>query len=139
MYQQDNTEARQYTLEASIKKLEAVNKKLAKLTLEKEALTAEIIAGLAHNHEGERSYEVNEWKVTIKTPMIYSLDTKAYKQGDIYIDPEFDPVKQSITYTVDKKRFEECMTLAPAGVREALCELVTKKPGKESISIKARV
>jgi site-specific DNA-adenine methylase len=138
MHQQDTTAARQYTLEDSIKKLEATNKKLAKLTLEKEALTAEIIAGIGHQHEGERSYEVNEWKVTVKTPMIYSLDTKAYKSGDVYLDPEFDPIKQSITYTVDKKRFEECMTLAPAEVRETLCELVTKKPSKASVSLKAR-
>jgi len=126
------------TLEDSIKLLEATNKKIAKLTIQKEELTSSIIATIGHNYEGEKSYEFSEWKVTCKTPMIYSLDTKAYRERGVFLDDAFNPVKESIAYTVDKKKFEEYMQIAPESVRNALCELVTKKPGKSSVTLKNR-
>lgn len=125
-------------LEEFIKKLESVNKKLAKLTAEKELLTASVISALNHQHEGERSYEFDVWKITCKTPMVYSLDTKKYKSGAVFIPCEFNPIKEIVSYTVDKKKFEDYMAASPANVRESLCELVTKKPGKPSVSLKPR-
>jgi len=131
----DNSQERQCVLEDSIKQLESVNKKLAKLTLEKEELTQTIIAALGHEKEGQRTYDVGIYKVTAKTPNIYSLDTRAYKNGDVYLDPQFDPIKQSVTYTVDKKLFDKYYNDAPESVREALVSLVTVKPGKASVSV----
>lgn len=129
----NNLEERQYVLEDAVKQLEAVNKKMAKLTLEKEALTQTIIAALGHQKEGQRSYNVDCWKVTVKTPFIYSLDTKAYKNGDVYLPDEFDPIKETETFTVDKKLFDKYYNSAPDWVRKSLVQLVTVKPGKASI------
>jgi hypothetical protein len=135
---QDTTECRAWTLEDRIKKLEAVNKRLAKINLEKEALTAEIIACLGHKKDGQTTYEVSEWKVTVKTPMILSLDTKAYKSGAVYLDEAFNPIQEQVSYKVDRKKFELYMETAPASVRESLTELVTLKPGKASVSVMMR-
>lgn len=93
-------------LNDKIKELECVNKKLAKLTVRKEELTADIIAGLEHDHEGQKSYEFGVWKIECKTPMTYSLNKAPYINGDISLPKEFDPIKQSTTYTVDKKLCE---------------------------------
>lgn len=131
----DNSQERLFILEDAIKQLESVNKKIARLTLEKEELTQAIIAALGHNKEGQRTYDVGIYKVTAKTPNIYSLDTKAYKSGDIYIDPQFDPVKQTVSYTVDKKLFDQYFNTAPEEVRQSLVELITVKPGKASVSV----
>lgn len=128
-------EERRFVLEDSIKKLEAVNKKIAKLTLEKEELTGDIIAALGHQKEGQKTYEVDMWKVTVKTPYIYALDVKSYKNGDVYLDPEFDPIKQTVSYSVDKKLFDSCFRLAPESTRNALTQLITVKPGKASVTV----
>lgn len=131
----NNLDERQYTLEESVKKLESVNKKLAKLTLEKEELTKIIIAALGHEKAGQATYQVNEYKVTCKTPSIYSLDTKAWKEGDVYLPAEFNPIKESVSYTVDKKLYDDYFNLAPESVRESLVRLVTIKPGKVGVTL----
>ena len=134
MYQQDTTEQQQL-LETSIERLQQVNYDIAKLTVEKEQLTKDIIAALGHQKEGERTYDVGIYKVKAKTPYIYSLDTKLYKAGEVYLPSEFDPVKQSTAYTVDKKLFDRYYSTSPADVREALIQLITIKPGKASVSV----
>jgi len=123
----------------SIKKLESINKKIAKLTATKEELTSEIIGCLEHDHEGQKSYEFNVWKIEIKTPIVYSLDKKAYERGDFFVPDGFNPIKQSVSYSVDKRLCEQYMNEAPKKVREVLSQLITKKPGKKSVSIKERV
>ncbi|MGE4118927.1 MAG: hypothetical protein AB7F29_13725 [Candidatus Nitrosocosmicus sp.] len=134
----NNLEERRFVLEESIKELEKVNKKIAKLTLEKEELTKDIIAALGHQKEGQKTYEVDLWRVTVKTPYIYALDVKAYKNGDLYIDPEFDPIKQSISYSVDKKLFDAYFQSAPQKTRDTLIKLITVKPGKASVTVGIR-
>lgn|SRR3990167_2184427 len=136
---QDTTLQRANVLEESIKELECVNKKLAKLTVRKEELTSIIIDALGHKHEGQRSYEYGVWKIECKTPMIYSLNKKAYEMGDVYLPSEFDPIKKSVSYTVDKNLCETYLKTAPASVRAALIELIEKKPSKPGVSIKERI
>ena len=126
------------SLDESIKELQLTNKKIAKLTMRKEELTQSIIAALGHEKEGQKTYEYDEWKITAKTPYIFSLDKKAYEKGDVYLPCEFDPIKKSTSYTVDKKLFEQYMGSAPIEVRQALGELVTIKPGKPGVSIESR-
>lgn len=128
---------RQYTLEDSIIKLQQVNQQIAKLLLEKEELVEAIIAALGHEHEGQKTYEHREWKITCKTPNTYSLDTKAYKSNAPHLPMEYDPVKTSTTYTVDKKLFDHYCAVAPVNVRTLLNQLVTIKPGKCNVHIES--
>ena len=125
-------------LEQDIEMLQAINMEIARLTIEKEQLTKDIIVALGHEKEGEKTYNVGVWKVKAKTPFIYSLDTKAYKNGDFFLPAEFDPIKQSVSYAVDKKLFDKYYNSSPIGVRESLTQLITIKPGKAGLNIEAR-
>lgn len=126
-------------LGSHIKELEKVNKQLAKLTLRKEELTDMIISGMSHNHEGQRTYEYETWKIEIKTPITYALNKKLYESGNILLPNDFNPIKESVSYSIDKGLCDIYMLSAPKKVREALAELIDKKPGKASVTIKERL
>lgn len=139
MQEYDDTLERQQYLEESIKELECVNKKLAKLLVRKEELTEQVIGAIGHEHEGQRSYDYNIWKIEVKTPFVYSLNKKRYESGEIKLPPQFNPVKESVSYSIDKRLCDQYMLEAPKKVRDALAELIDKKPGKASVTIKERV
>lgn len=125
-------------LGSHIKELEKVNKQLSKLTLRKEELTDMIISGMSHNHEGQRTYEYDTWKVEIRTPITYTLNKKLYETKSILLPDSFNPIKESISYSIDKGLCDKYMLSAPKKVRDSLAELIDKKPGKASVVIKER-
>lgn len=135
---QDTNEQERFFVD-SVKELEKVNKQLAKLLLRKEELTEQIIGSLEHDHEGQKSYEYGVWKIEVKTPFVYSLNKKLYESGSVKLPEDFNPIKQSVSYSVDKRLCDKFMTEAPKKVRDALAELIDKKPGKAGITIKERV
>ena len=126
-------------LATHIRELEKVNKQLAKLTLRKEELTDMIISGMSHNHEGQRTYEYETWKVEIKTPITYALNKKLYESGSVTLPENFNPIKESISYSIDKGLCDKYMSTAPKKVKDALAELIDKKPGKATVVIKERI
>lgn len=134
---QSNEQERSFS--EGIVELQKINKQLAKLNLRKEELTQKIIIDLDHNHEGQKSYEYGTWKIEVKTPFVYSLNKKIYESGDIKLPAKFNPIKESISYSVDKRLCDKFMSEAPQNVRDALIELIDKKPGKASIAIKERI
>ena len=135
---QNDTLVREQILADNIKMLDSVNRKIAKLLVQKDELTNQIICEFGHNHEGQRSYEYYQWKIEIKTPCIYSLNKKLYETGDYNIPAEFNPIKQSLSYAIDKRLCDESLNTAPSNVRDMLIELIDKKPGKASVTIKER-
>lgn len=132
------TMEREMDLSDNIKELEKVNKQLARLSLRKEELTASIITAMGHQHEGQRSYEYEVWKVEIKTPFVYSLNKKLYESGSVKLPDCFNPIKESVSYSIDKALCDKYLVDAPKKVRDALIELIDKKPGKASVTIKER-
>lgn len=122
-----------------IKELQQINKKIAALNLRKEELTDEIIGLLDHQHEGQKSYEYGVWKIEVKTPFVYSLNKKLYESGEIKLPDDFNPIKQSVSYSVDKRLCDKFMKDAPKKVRDSLAELIDKKPGKAGITIKDKI
>jgi hypothetical protein len=130
---------REHCLSESVKELEEVNKQLAKLNVRKEELTEIIIGALGHEHEGQKSYEYDVWKIEVKTPFTYSLNKKLYESGTINLPDAFNPIKESISYSIDKKLCDQYMMDAPKKVRAALADLIDKKPGKAGVTIKERV
>src|ERR1700722_17548847 len=107
-------------LATHIRELEKVNKQLAKLTLRKEELTDMIISGMSHNHEGQRTYEYETWKVEIKTPITYALNKKLYESGSVTLPENFNPIKESISYSIDKGLCDKYMSTAPKKVKDEL-------------------
>lgn len=124
---------------SSVKELQKVNRQLAKLNLRKEELTQSIISTLDHVHEGQKTYDYGSWKIEVKTPFVYSLDKKKYESGQFKLPDDFNPVKESVSYSIDKRRCDQFMQSAPKKVRDVLCELIDKKPGKAGITVKERV
>ena len=137
--QELNVTEQEECLSTAISELNKVNKQLAKLTLQKEELTKLIIGALQHEHEGQKTYEYSTWKVEIKTPCVYSLNKKLYESGSIKLPEGFNPVKQSVSYSIDKRLCEKYLQEAPKKVRDALVELIDKKPGKAAVCIKERI
>ncbi len=126
-------------LAGHIRELEKVNKQLSKLILRKEELTDMIISGMSHNHEGQRMYEYETWKVEIKTPITYALNKKLYESSRSKLPDMYNPIKESVSYTIDKRLCDKYMLDAPKKVRDVLAELIDKKPGKANVTIKERV
>jgi hypothetical protein len=139
MQDRDQTNEQERCFSESIAELQKVNKQLAKLLVRKEELTDQIIGALEHDHEGQKSYEYGVWKIEVKTPFVYSLNKKLYESGDIKLPDDFNPIKESVSYSVDKRLCDKYMMDAPKKVRDALAELIDKKPGKAGITIKERV
>ncbi len=99
----------------------------------KDELIDIIIGAIGHEHKGQKSYDHGLYKIEVKTPFIYSLDTKKYKSGEIKLPDNFNPIKESVSYSVDKNLCDEYMESAPKKVREALIELIDEKPGKKNV------
>lgn len=134
-----NLNEQEHCFVEGITELQKINKQLAKLLLRKEELTQEIIGALEHDHEGQKAYDYGIWKIEVKTPFVYALNKKLYESKKIQIPDEFNPIKESVAYSVDKRLCDEYMIKAPKKVRDALAELIDKKPGKAGITIKERV
>lgn len=135
----NNTNEQEFLFEDSLNELQKVNKQLAKLLVRKEELTEKIISDLEHNHEGQKSYEYGIWKIEVKTPFVYSLNKKMYESLSSKLPDNFNPIKQSVSYAVDKRLCDEYMLHAPKRVRDVLIELIDKKPGKASVTLKERI
>jgi hypothetical protein len=134
-----NINEQEECLVESVKELDKINKQLAKLSLKKEELTGLIIDALEHEHEGQKTYEYGVWKLEVKTPFIYSLNKKAYESLEFNIPSKFNPIKESVSYTIDKRLCDKYMNEAPEEVRYVLIDLIDKKPGKASVVIKERI
>jgi hypothetical protein len=139
MQEYTDTNERERLLMESIQELEAVNKQIAELIVRKEELTQMIIGALGHEHEGQRSYEYNTWKIEVKTPFTYTLNKKKYESQCESLPSHFNPIKESVAYSIDKRLCEQYMQEAPSSIRDILIDLIDKKPGKPGVTIKGRV
>lgn len=137
--QDRNINEQEHCFVESVSELQKVNKQIAKLILRKEELTTHIIGALEHDHEGQKSYEYGTWKIEVKTPFVYSLNKKLYETASIRLPNDFNPIKESVSYTIDKRLCDKFMQEAPKKVRDMLAELIDKKPGKAGVTIKERV
>jgi len=135
----DDTCERFGCLSVSVEEMQSINKQLSKLLVRKEELTDIIIGAIGHDHEGQKSYDHGEWKIEVKTPFVYSLNKKLYESFENDIPKKFNPVKKSISYSIDKKLCDEFIQESPDEIREILVELIEKRPGKASVTIKERV
>jgi hypothetical protein len=135
----EDTTERMHILEESINELRQINRNIAKLSLRKEALTNVIVGAFGHEKDGQKTYEHGMWKIEIRTPFIYSLNKKLYESGEFKLPTKFNPIKESVSYSIDKRLCEEYLLNSPEKVRNSLVSLIEKKPGKVSIAIKENV
>jgi hypothetical protein len=126
-------------LDDNVKALDFVNFQIAELLDIKQKLELKIIEDLRHNHEGSRTYEVGKHKVTIKTDYIYSLDKEEYQIYKSQIPAEFNPVRESIKYDIDKRIIKKCDDYASNKDMLTLSKFITKKPAKPNVKIGANI
>ena len=139
MQEIDHTDEQERCLNLSVKELDKVNKQLAKLNVKREELIDIIIGSLSHNHKGQKSYEYGEYKIEVKTPNIYSLNTSLYKSGSVKLPDLYNPIKESISYSVDKRLCDQYLQDAPDDVIESLALLIDEKPGKKNVVLSRRI
>ena len=135
----DDTLERAQFLDTHVKELERVNKDMARLILKKEKLTEQIIGALGHEHAGQKTYEYSTWRIEVKTPFVYALNKRIYESGAIELPTQYNPIKESKAYSIDKKLCDEYMIAAPKKVQRDLAKLIDLKPGKKGIVIKERI
>ena len=133
---QCNTGEQEQYLNECIEELNGLNMKLATMLVRKEELTNSIIASLGHEHEGQKSYSYGKWKIEVKTPCVYSINKEVLKDDEFYLPDDFNPIRESVSYTVDKKLCDKYVNEAPEEIREILVNLIDKKPGKPSVNLK---
>jgi hypothetical protein len=133
-----NLGTKEHHLKVSAQELERINKQLSKLIVRKEELTEIIIGALEHNHNGQKTYEYGLYKIEVKTPTIYSLDKKRYESGDIKLPSRYNPIKESRSYSIDKRLCDQYMQEAPQDVRDCLIQLIDEKPGKKNVIVTRR-
>lgn len=124
------------SLDDTIQHLREVSRKIAELTAIKETLTNNIIESLGHNHEGQKTYSLGYLKVEVRTPCIYMLDKSRYEDLKNKLPAEYNPVTESISYSIDKKLCDKALLSAPKRIKDMLSELISKKPGKATVSIR---
>ncbi len=137
--QEKSHNEQEYFFFESVNELQRITKEIERLGLLKDMLTRDIISCLSHEHGGQKTYEYAGGKMEVKAPCVYSLDKKKYESGEFVLPDNFNPVKESVSYSIDKRLCEKYMQEAPQEVRDILIELIEKKPGKASISFKEQV
>jgi len=122
-------------LDENIMELNDINKWIKVLDERRQELIVNVIDGLGHKQEGQKTYYYDKWKVTVKTPCTYSLNKKLYESGDVSLPAAFNPIKESIAYSIDKKLCEHFLTNAPQEIKDSLVSLIDKRPGSKTISV----
>ena len=96
----DNTQER---LLDNLITLEAVNYKIADLKRRKEELEEKIYQSIGHDSYGQRTYVVECYAVQITTGIDYKLNVDEWQLLRGHIPECFNPVKEKISYYIDKK------------------------------------
>ena len=126
-------------LEDNVKALDFCNFQIAEILDIKQKLELKIIEGLEHTYEGSKTYEVGKHKVTVKTDYIYSLDKEEYQVYKSKIPAEFNPVRESIKYEVDKRLMRKAEEYASKDDMMLMSNFITTKPAKANVKIGANI
>lgn len=129
---------RQQFIDASIKQVQKLSAKIAKLKAEKEEVEKEIIGAFDHKKEGQTTYEFIDKQIVIKTGFNYSLDKKAYEVIKEYIPVDLNPVSIKPIYYIDKGKIKEIKEERPQDFESLLKQFIRISDSKPSVSIKDR-
>ena len=117
--------------------LNNINYQIAELARIKEELEKRVNALLEHHDDGSKTYVVDKFKVTIKSGYNYSLNKDEYEVIGSRLQSCFNPVKQKISYELDKKVIRDCEKYGSKEDVLLLSQVISKKPAKLNIRISA--
>lgn len=97
-------------------------------------LVAKIVSTFKHGKIGQSTYDLDDYKITIKTGENVTLD-KAVLNA---LWSESMPINRSYSYTLREKDFKAVMKSGAPELRKQLSDIVTTKSGKPSIKIESK-
>ena len=131
----DNT----HRIKETILTLNTISYQVAELLRIKEELEKRLSAYLEHGEEGSKTYLCDKHKVTITSGYIYSLDKDEYKIMKEHIPGCFNPVREKISYELDKKIIKNAEKYGSSEDVELMSKFISKKPKKIHVKIFAGV
>ena len=123
----------------TVSALNKTNFQIAELLRIREALEAKLSKLLHHGDEGQTTYTVDKFKVTIKTGWIYSLDKEEYEIIKSSLPECFRPVRERTAYDIDKSVIKNVEIYGSAEENLLISKFVTKKPSKLSVKLLAGI
>jgi hypothetical protein len=121
------------------KTLNTINYEIAELARIKEELEARLCALLEHNDDSSKTYVCDKFKVTVKTGYNYTLNKEEYMIVGHRLPLCFNPVKQVTKYELDKAVIRDAEKYGSPDDLKLMAQLISKKPSKLHVSIKAAV
>ena len=119
-----------------IENLSAVNRLLKNLNDDKAMLEASIAEDLNHHELGQKTYHINDdYTVVVVSGFNYCVDKFAYEAIKNKSALRFNPVREKMTYTVDKTVVKEAKKYANTQELLLLSEIISEVPTKLSVKI----
>lgn len=123
----------------SAKTLELINYQIAELSRIKEEVESKLCELLMHTDDGSKSYIVDRYKITLTSGYIYSLDKENYERIKLNIPVSVNPVKEKVSYEIDKKQIKQMERFAKPEELMLLQQFISKKPKKLHCKITAGI
>ena len=131
----ESIESKNQEMVDTISTLERISYQIAVLSRLKEELEARLCVMLEHGDEGQKSYIYDRWSITCKTGYNYSLNKEEYSIIGSRIPTCFNPVKEKISYELDKKIIKDAEKYASQEDLLLISSIIIKKPSKLYIKI----
>ena len=96
-------------------------------------LAAQIQALTGHESEGSKTYKDGDWKVTVKAPLITSMDWDKWEETKLSIPEQFWPIEMKPV--LDMKGVQWIEENDP-GLYATLATCLTVKPGAIQVTVK---
>lgn len=130
---------KQDAIKDSVITLNLISFQMAELARIKEELEARVCALLEHGDDGSKTYVEGKFKITVKTGYNYSLDKDEYESVGNKLQECFNPVQKKVAYYLDKQVIRDAEKYASPEELALLATMISKKPSKLSVSIKAAI
>lgn len=104
----------------------------ARATELRRSIAAQIQALTGHDAEGSKTYKDGDWRVTVKAPLITSMDWEQWETMKMAIPEQFWPVEMKPS--LDMKGVKWIADNDP-GLYAVLAQCLTVKPGALSVTV----
>ena len=94
---------------------------------------------LEHGDDYSKTYLCNKFKVTVKTSYIYTLDKDEFEVMGSLLPSRFNPVTKKTAFHLDKQIIRDAEKYCSEEELKLFNSMISKKPAKLSISIKAGI
>ena len=115
--------------------LNQINEQIAELKHIKEQIEIRLSQAFGHPEEGRRTYVEGKYAICITSGWNYKLNKKEYELMKGQLNPEFNPVKEKISYYVSAPEYRKVEEFGSKKDIEWLSKLMPKEPAKIRVQI----